>query len=314
MDFNLSTIVGAAEFVQRAYHPDFVDLIFQEHSKIIAIPITGTCENFHKPENKNKNRFSYFPCWDITRVVLAKNNDGSDYINANFIDGFKAENKFIATEQPIRSTLNRFYSMVWQQNSRIIVQLTSPGEASQPTCVLRDFIFKEEHIYLNYYFTKTISSLTHIQTGEKRTIYCFKFLDWPENGAPDVKSFLDFLLVVNKQHQEFFFEVLATGQSSVGPIVVHGMAGVGRTATFCAADYCLYQLVKTGTISIPSVVLGIKMQRNFSFSSKIQYLFLNYVLLYFISTIRSNSEIFLELRSHFTDQDTYLMNLKIKEI
>lgn len=58
---------------------------------------------------------------------------------------------------------------------------------------------------------------------------------------------------MNKQFQEFArLELMNENQVLQGPINVHRNVGIERTATFCAVDTCLYQLVYTVTISVPS--------------------------------------------------------------
>lgn len=50
--------------------------------------------------NLTKNRYTDVLCYDHSRVVLAYE-DGielSDYINANFVDGYKQKNAYISTQ------------------------------------------------------------------------------------------------------------------------------------------------------------------------------------------------------------------------
>jgi len=54
--------------------------------------------------NLTKNRYTDVLCYDHSRVVLA-HEDGdepSDYINANFVDGYKQKNAYISTRPPPR--------------------------------------------------------------------------------------------------------------------------------------------------------------------------------------------------------------------
>ena len=69
---------------------------------------------------------------DHTRVRLRSkggpNNDdvekAEDYLNANFVDGFRQPRAYIATQGPIQSTFSAFWKMVWEQNTQVIVMIT----------------------------------------------------------------------------------------------------------------------------------------------------------------------------------------------
>ena len=54
--------------------------------------------------------------------------EGSDYINANYIDGYMKKKAFIATQAPIPDTISDFWRMVWMQNSLTIVMLSNEME------------------------------------------------------------------------------------------------------------------------------------------------------------------------------------------
>ena len=55
---------------------------------------------FYFQENKFKNRFTDMLAYDHSRVVLppTDNDPHSDYINANYIDGYDKPRAFIATQ------------------------------------------------------------------------------------------------------------------------------------------------------------------------------------------------------------------------
>jgi hypothetical protein len=81
------------------------------------------------PENQDKNRFpqyKYFT-FDHSRVVLKREGNLSDYINANYVDGFQAKNEFIATQG--RNLLERREICLklcnhWQVHSRKLLKIS----------------------------------------------------------------------------------------------------------------------------------------------------------------------------------------------
>lgn len=59
-------------------------------------------------QNAPKNRYSDVLCFDHSRVLLSQI-DGdtcSDYINANFVDGYKQKNAFISTQGNLLTLCN----------------------------------------------------------------------------------------------------------------------------------------------------------------------------------------------------------------
>lgn len=50
--------------------------------------------------NLTKNRYTDVLCYDHSRVVLSRvdGDELSDYINANFVDGYKQKNAYISTQ------------------------------------------------------------------------------------------------------------------------------------------------------------------------------------------------------------------------
>src|SRR4029434_5935703 len=56
---------------------------------------------------------------------------GSDYINSNYIDGYRRQNAYIATQGPLPETFCDFWRMVWEQHTANVVMMTKLEEKSR---------------------------------------------------------------------------------------------------------------------------------------------------------------------------------------
>ncbi|VDK76765.1 unnamed protein product [Cylicostephanus goldi] len=95
-----------------------------------------TWENSSAEMNKHKNRYANVVAYDHSRVVLSSLDGipGTDYINANYIDGYDKPKAYIATQGPLPETFGDFWRMVWEEGSSTIVMLTNLEERSRVKC------------------------------------------------------------------------------------------------------------------------------------------------------------------------------------
>ncbi|KAK2726620.1 hypothetical protein QYM36_007454, partial [Artemia franciscana] len=85
-------------------------------------------------ENLSKNRYPDIKAYDQTRVKLFPVLGSTDYINANFVTGYKERKKFICAQGPMESTVQDFWRMIWEQRVEIIVMLTNLEEYNKTKC------------------------------------------------------------------------------------------------------------------------------------------------------------------------------------
>ena len=102
----------------------------------------NTCCNL---ENTTRNRYTDVHCYDHSRVKLGKKSDEeatnntatnvtNDYINANFVDGYRQKSAFIFTQGPLPKTFSDFWQMVWEQKVLVIVMTTRAVEKHKTKC------------------------------------------------------------------------------------------------------------------------------------------------------------------------------------
>ena len=242
------------------------------------------------PENRAKNRFRNILPFDHTRVVLTEGDDeavpGSDYINANYINGDIPEKRYIATQGCLPSTIGDFWRMVWQEDVRVIVMITNEVERGRSRCA-RYWPNPEERTeqgalqlvntgetHNPYYILRQLQ-VTHKEKEETRSIFQFHFKAWPDHGVPqDPGVVLGFLNEVNDKLKE----IDQAGVKS-GPVVVHCSAGIGRTGTFIVIDCILSSIEMNGSIvdheiDIQQCVQTLRLQRSGMVQTEPQYRFI----------------------------------------
>ncbi|KHJ44465.1 Protein-tyrosine phosphatase [Trichuris suis] len=247
-----------------------------------------------RPENRPKNRYKNILPFDHTRIVLRNGSPdvpGSDYINANLI-----ERSYISTQGCLACTVDDFWEMVWQEESRIIVMATKEiergkskcvrywPEANQPTTTgFRKEIkltLVAERVNSDFAVrTLCLSKRRNDESWESRFVYHYHFLAWPDHGVPaNPGSVVNFLEEINQ---------LETNLPDSKPIIVHCSAGIGRTGTFIAIDLILCLVRKNGlqcTIDIRQTVQMLRSQRSGMVQTEAQYKFVYMAVHYYIDT------------------------------
>ncbi|XP_058804465.1 tyrosine-protein phosphatase 69D isoform X2 [Phymastichus coffea] len=228
-------------------------------------------------ENVYKNRYPDIKCYDQTRVRLTQMDGilGSDYINANFVLGYKERKKFICAQGPMENTVCDYWRMIWEQHLELVLMLTNLEEYSKTKCAkywpdkseTKNFgDITVEHVGEHQYSDYVVRELKMTRTGERdsRKIVQYHFLVWKDFMAPEhPHAILRFVKRVNEAYS-----------LEKGPILVHCSAGVGRTGTLVALDSLMQQLQEEGQVSIFNTVCDLRHQRNFLVQSLKQYIFI----------------------------------------
>ncbi|XP_065657512.1 tyrosine-protein phosphatase Lar isoform X12 [Hydra vulgaris] len=252
-------------------------------------------------ENNIKNRYHNVPAYDTTRVVLhvIDNDPSSDYINANYVEGFESDYEYIATQGPLPETVFDFWRMVWETDSMTIVMLTRLEEKGRVKCAqywpetgclsVKDIVITTTEI--NEFSDHVVRQFHVTRTGQavERLVKQFHFTAWPDFGVPnDPSTLLSFIRKVNKWKEN----------NIVQRAIVHCSAGVGRTGTYITIDTQIKQIKKKQEISIYANVSRIREQRCLLVQTEDQYIFIHNVLLDYIDSGETEIEA-AELRDYF---------------
>ncbi|XP_053100714.1 receptor-type tyrosine-protein phosphatase F isoform X4 [Hemicordylus capensis] len=240
-----------------------------------------TWENSNLEVNKPKNRYANVIAYDHSRVILTSIDGvpGSDYINANYIDGYRKQNAYIATQGPLPETLSDFWRMVWEQRTATIVMMTRLEEKSRVKCdqywpgrgtetygLIQVTLL--DTVELATYTVRTFA-LYKNGSSEKRELRQFQFMAWPDHGVPEYPTPI----------LAFLRRVKACNPPDAGPVVVHCSAGVGRTGCFIVIDAMLERMKHEKTVDIYGHVTCMRSQRNYMVQTEDQYIFIHEALL-----------------------------------
>ncbi|XP_039603422.1 receptor-type tyrosine-protein phosphatase kappa isoform X9 [Polypterus senegalus] len=233
-----------------------------------------------KEQNRTKNRYGNIIAYDHSRVILQPMEDdpSSDYINANYIDGYQRPSHYIATQGPVHETVYDFWRMIWQEQSACVVMVTNLVEVGRVKCykywpddaeVYGDFkVTFVEVEPLAEYVVRTFT-LERRGFNELREVKQFHFTGWPDHGVPYHATGL----------LSFIRRVKMSNPPSAGPIVVHCSAGAGRTGCYIVIDIMLDMAEREGVVDIYNCVKALRSRRINMVQTEEQYIFIHDAIL-----------------------------------
>ncbi|KAI9770021.1 MAG: hypothetical protein M1840_003733 [Geoglossum simile] len=228
-------------------------------------------------EKGTKNRYNNIWPYDHARVRLQNYAEGGcDYINASHVKAERSNKRYIATQGPLPATFQDFWSVVWEQDVRVIVMLTAEVEGGLLKChvywtgkeygPVKVKALSERKVSLETSKTRpgmsrrrsTNASSESPQVDQPhivvrkfavthsahpfspmREITQIQYSSWPDLGTPAHPSHL---LGLVEQCDAVVRSTAVSSQASdpippaQRPVIVHCSAGCGRTGTFCTVD------------------------------------------------------------------------------
>ncbi|XP_052764657.1 receptor-type tyrosine-protein phosphatase kappa-like isoform X2 [Mya arenaria] len=260
---------------------------YEEEFDKFSDGLTRSCGAAKLPQNRARNRYKGLYAYDATRVKVT--GFDTDYINANYIDGFNERNAYIASLGPMSKQMGdfgMFWNMIWQQKVEKIVMVTNLMEEGKKKC---EQYWPNVGTTLTYSGVKVICQsedeyaeftrrLLLLNDGEsERQLHHLHFTAWPDRGIPeDVTALI-----------EFRHRVLNSPAHLGGPTLVHCSAGIGRTGTYIALDILTKEGNSNKAVEIPGCIINMRQNRPNMVQTAEQYEFLHLAL---VHTLTFNCE------------------------
>uniref|UniRef100_A0A3P8QE39 protein-tyrosine-phosphatase n=1 Tax=Astatotilapia calliptera TaxID=8154 RepID=A0A3P8QE39_ASTCA len=252
-----------------------------------TVDIVMSTDNANHPDSKTENRHSN----NSTCKYRFRQCDVLHIMSALCVSqGFKKPRLYIAAQGPVRSSIEDFWRMIWEQNICIIVLISNLVEKG---CRIYDqywplevqeeygsFLVTVKSTKVLAYYTQRTFTIRKIQVkkssqkgrakegANERTVTQYHYTQWPDTGVPDLA--LPFLCFIRKSSR--------ARTDDMGPLMVHCRAGVGRTGTYIVLDSMLTQIQNEGSVNIMGFLKHIQTQRKCLVQTEEQYVFIHNAL------------------------------------
>lgn len=300
-DFRDFKTCYASQLLKNEYKNRFLDIKAYDDSRVILEPNMNNL-NFRKLDKSaaavDKSLLSSSVSSSSSNA-LSNDTDSAecgDYINANFVQGYSHDKKFIATQGPKKETIADFWRMIYQYRVSAIVMLTKLVEKGVERCTqywpeklnitdtygdfeitlkdqqkCGDYIKRTfDLVYVNSLVSNAATATPSGLLSRKiLTVNQYYYPEWPDKDTPstDPISILHLIRDVNQNHLSYQY-----------PIVVHCSAGVGRTGTYITLDAMMEKINTEGKIDIFGFISKIRERRQYLVQTSKQYIFIHEAL------------------------------------
>ncbi len=254
---------------------DRSDYTLKEEYKRLPAGFTAPATVALEASNVFLNRSTQVLPFNDNRVQLTSGTwkFSSDYINASFVKP-RSDRCYITTQAPLPTTVEHFWSMVWDYQVERIIMLMDLDEDGKMTSecywpqkgneVYGHFLIHLKLIEKRAHFTTRKLVIQLKGTEYCRTVHHYQFHSWLKGGVPvHVIPFLMFLQQTQKD-------------ASPGSMcAVHCHTGGGRSGTFLALSTLLEEGRATSKLDVLSCVTALRMERVNMVSTYSQYRFIH---------------------------------------
>lgn len=181
-------------------------------------------------------RYKNIKPYSYNRVPIK---NSSTFINASWIN-LPYKNAFIATQAPIKNTIEDFWTMIWENKVNLIIMLCNVIEKNKEKSTRYwDKNIKMDKFILEYEgkkeYSKNLINRKFKLINKKDNTFIevtqLQYLGWPDHGVPQTEEITTLFIAIFKMIDDL---------KKDSPVVVHCSAGVGRTGTFIS----LYNIYK----------------------------------------------------------------------
>ncbi|XP_071952980.1 uncharacterized protein [Antedon mediterranea] len=257
VQFPVSEFTSRMKKLKRANPKTKKTFIEEEFDMLVSVTPPPPPEEMLSGRQKHtikKNRFGNVLPVDRSRVILKT--ESNNYINASFLNGYRVSDRFIATQMPMKDTVDDFWRLVYDWKTSTIVMLDSLDN-SDMTCAqywleegstktvgnLKIQFHSEERRSQNIIIRK-MSICTTDRKSSSFTVTQYQVTDWPVDQ--DTPEQLETLLQVYEMVQSSHTSV----RNRANPIVVHCINGIGRTGVYCTITEALDKMKQDDVIDI----------------------------------------------------------------
>ncbi|KAI0218665.1 hypothetical protein LSAT2_029625, partial [Lamellibrachia satsuma] len=245
-----------------------------------------------EPNNVAKNRFIEIIPDDHQRPYLVTPwKEGTNYINAVYVHGYKERNAYIITQSPMAATVVDMWRLLNDHESRTVVMLDD-SDVTDDECAI--YWPNQKATKRHYGPFQVVLVQTDITENPKVTVREFKLSksgrsedsetvikqfqlnhSWSDDSSipSNTTVLVDLLDAVEKWQQ----------QSGNGPIVVHCTDGSSRSGLLCAASYVLEHMKVEQEVDVFHAVQHVRTTRPQLITHLAQYRFLYEVALAYMS-------------------------------